>query len=297
MMMRVKKTARGLVLSLLVLQLTACSLTSQQLKDTGSYGSSTRVLGEFSQTEFTTLRSELTAMNQMLFTLDKKRRVQDADFSRNVRAGDIQLRIAAAEALAAYGELISGLVSKDRSDELEDAAESFAENTAAVLGDDFDDDKEEALAKAVENLGGLWLSYRRSQALKTIIPRYQPEVARLADYLAADLTLADGGQGLMKACQQTAGRLKNASYRVLNAGDEYSYAEREVAVRALVMAEEALERSQRIGAQAGKTLSALKKANSHISQVLEEKEYARDDISGYAQDIRDLVKIYRAFAQ
>ncbi|MAD45318.1 MAG: hypothetical protein CMI02_05510 [Oceanospirillaceae bacterium] len=288
---------RILVVLFLLATLTACSaLTQSQQKATHTYASATATLGQFSAAELARLRQDIITMNASRFALRKDKKVVHADFDRMVAADDTNVRLSAARALSSYGELLNALLSEDPAQALEDAAEKLADHTAFALGENFDKDKQSALQSVVENIGAVWVERQRAQALKTIIRDYQPAVQALADLLANDLTLDGERRGFMHAYQSAAKSLKNESYRVINHGDAHSYADRKVAVDALLMAEQALQRGQAISQAAGASLQALRTSDDELLKVLSEKDYGYADIRDYARQIRDLVKAYNALA-
>ncbi|MAK91729.1 MAG: hypothetical protein CMI13_10905 [Oleibacter sp.] len=295
------KTLRGLFLLIVCGMVSACSaLTSSQQKATHSYATSTMELGQFSAAEFSRIQQDIVQMNALRFALQRDKKVKDADFYRTVQPADISSRIAAADALAAYGLLLSTLLSEDPADDLEDAAEKFADHSAFALGDDFDEYKQKAVKSLVEKIGSFWIERERAKALTVIISDYQPVVDQLAGLLAQDLTLAKAGSGtepgLLYAYQSVAKSLKNQAWPIVNGGENYNYAERKVAVDALLTAEQAMMRIESLSVASDKVLTGLQQSNAIIVQVLKDKDYAFSDIKAYAKDIRDLARIYRSLA-
>lgn len=288
--------SRRLPVLFLCLMVTACSsLTVSQQKATKTYARATTTLGQFGETEFTGLRSGIISMNQMRFVLRKDQGMQQADFYITAGLNDVNARVTAARALASYGELLQSLLSKDVSDDLDDAAATFADNAASALGDEFGDDKKSAIQTLVEGLGSFWVERERGKALKAIITDYQPTVKQLVQLLENDLTL-DGKSGMMRAYLSAARALKNESYTIVNAGDEYSYADRNIAAAALLQAMQAQEHVDEIVPRASQALQALRQSNDALVRVLDDKNYATGDIKEYAKQIRDLVKVYNALS-
>ena len=90
--------------------------------------------------------------------------------------------------------------------------------------------------------------------------------------------------------------LKNQAWLIVNGGENYNYAERKVAVDALLTAEQAMMRIKSLSAASDKVLTGLQQSNAIIVQVLKDKDYTFNDIKAYAKDIRDLARIYRSLA-
>lgn len=288
---------RCLALSAVVMALVACShLTGSQQKSTRSYAKATALLGNFSEAEFSRLRRDIIALRSSRFALRNSKKVAEADFFNLVYGTELSQRLSAAAALAAYGELLQALVREDIEDDLEDVAEKLADHTAVVLGDDFNDRQQKGLQQLVEGLGNFWVERKRAQAITEIVSRYQPVVAQLTALLATDLTLEGQQRGLMQLYRSEAKSLRNDSYTIINSGARYSYAERKVAADALLQAEQALQRIQRLTPKADSALQALQRANRQILQILKDKHYQTRDIKDYARKIRDMVRVYNAFA-
>ena len=140
----------------------------------------------------------------------------------------------------------------------------------------------------------------QGEDVSVIISDYQPVVDQLAGLLAQDLTLAKAGSGtepgLLYAYQSVAKSLKNQAWPIVNGGENYNYAERKVAVDALLTAEQAMMRIESLSVASDKVLTGLQQSNAIIVQVLKDKDYAFSDIKAYAKDIRDLARIYRSLA-
>lgn len=278
------------------LLLSGCGLTVQQAAKTRSFGQNTAQVGAFGETEFVNIRDGIIEMNQALVVIDSSRTAGDMQFDRPTYAEPTAARVAASRALRRYGELLEKLTDEDRTDNLREVAEDLAANTAEALGDSLSDEREEAIGGVLSNVGSFWLDSRKARAIRQIVPAYQEPVEQLADLLAADLSIDDGAHGYLKAYQVTARRLGNVAGRLVNAGDRYSVLERERAVAAYTLSNQALLRSEQLDREAGKSLQQLKVANAELARLVEDSDYSTDDLKAYAKQVRSFVNLANVLA-
>ena len=286
------------VLSCLFLMVTisGCGLTNKQILQTQSFGTATINIGKLSEDEFINIRNGIIEMNQELLSIDNTKKANSLNFDRPPSAEATATRVAASKALKLYGNLLVKLVTEDRTENLQKVANSLIDNTSAALKKELSDEKKNAINKIIVGLGSFWIEKKKADAAKEIIPEYQQLVDKLAELLNNDLSLDDGSLGFLKAYDITAKRLKNASMRLVNAGDQYTVLERDRAVQALVMAEKAISRATEIGKKAKKTIASLKKANAELVKVIRNKKYSTADIKAYAKQMQELVNLYQVLA-
>jgi hypothetical protein len=281
----------------LAVVLSSCGLTANQIVKTQSFGSATASIGKLGEEEFVTIRNSIIDMNKELVVIDNTKTADSLVFDKPTYAEPTSKRVAASKALKLYGELLSKLVSEDRSENLQQAANSLLDNTSAALQQDLADDKKGAINKLIVGLGSFWVEKKKAAAVKAIIFAYQEPVNELADLLIQDFSLDDGGLGYLKAYETTAIRLKNASIRLVDAGGKYSVLERDRAVNGLVLAETAIARSKELSSKAKKSIEGLKKANAELVKVMSNQHYTSDDIKNYARQIQELVNIYQVLSK
>lgn len=287
---------RAISCVLLVAAISGCGLTKTQIIKTQSFGTATTNIGKFGEEEFVNIRNGIIEMNKELVSIDNTKKSSSLRFDRPASAEATATRVAASKALKLYGELLVKLVTEDRSENLQKVANSLLDNTATALKKDLSDDKKGAINKIIVGLGSYWIETKKADAAKEIIPQYQQPVDDLADLLSEDFSIDDGSLGFLKAYETTAKRLKNASIRLVNAGDRYSVLERDRAVQALVMAEKAISRATEISKKANKSIAGLKKANAELVKIIQEDKYSTDDIKAYAKQIQELVNMYQVLA-
>jgi hypothetical protein len=287
-----KKLVRILSCALVVALISGCGLTNNQIVKTQSFGAATASIGKLGEEEFVNIRNGIIEMNKELVSIDNTKTSNSLVFDKPTFAEPTSKRIAASKALKLYGELLVKLVTEDRSENLQKAANAFIDNTAVALNKELSDDNKGAINKIIVGLGSYWLDKKKADSAKEIVPAYQQPVDDLADLLREDFSLEDG-LGYLKAYETTAKRLKNASMRLVNAGNKYTVLERDRAVHAFVMAEKAIIRSTELSKKAKKSIGNLKKANTELVKVIGEQKYSTDDIKVYAKQIQELVNMYQ----
>lgn len=284
---------------LVAASLSGCGLTSEQIVKIQSFGTATENIGKLGEKEFINIRREIIEMNKMRVTIDNTKNASDFNFDKSTSAEGVARRVAAAKALKSYGNLLVKLSTEDRTANLKKTANSLINNTTEALNKDLSDDTKEAINKIIVGLGSFWVKEKKADAAKEIITTYEQPVNNLADLLAEDFSLdapRSLNEGYLNGYYATAILLKNESIDLLKEGDKYSILERERAMEALVLAENARSRSKEISKRAVEALGSLKKANSELVVVMKEDNYSRDDIKTYAKQIQELVNMFRVLS-
>jgi len=277
--------------------LSGCGLNSMQIVKTQSFGAATAQIGKLGENEFINIRNDIIKMNKTLVTIDHRKKAKSLVFDKPAYVEPTAKRVAASKALKLYGELLVKLVTEDRAANLQTAANALVENTTIALGKELSEDKKGALNKIIVGFGSFWLEKKKADAIKSIVPAYEQPINDLADLLSVDFSTEAGSLGYLKAYETTAKRLKNASMRLVNAGDKYNVVEREHAVKALVMAELALNKASEIGKRAQLAIASLKTANSQLVKIMSEQGFHKDEIKNYAKQVQDLSNIYKILAR
>lgn len=282
-------------LSIIVL-LSGCGLTNDQIVKTQSFGAATANIGTLGEEEFVNIRNSIIEMNKELVSIDNTKTSDSLIFDKPTYAEPTSKRVAASKALKLYGELLTKLVSEDRSQNLQSSTNALLDNTSAALGKDLSEEKKGAFDNIIAGLGSFWVDKKKAEAVKTIVSAYQQPVNDLADLLSADFSLDEGALGYLKAYESTAQRLKNTSMRLVNAGNKYSVFERDRAVQAYVISEMAITRANELSKKAKIAIDGLKKANTELVKVMNNPKYNTDDIKSYAKQIQEFVNMYRVLS-
>src|SRR6185369_15773670 len=99
----------------------------------------------------------------------------------------VMARTQAANALGAYGALLQALVDDTQEKELQTAADRFVASVKGLPGTErnLSDTQLASIGKLVQVGGSLVIEAKKKDAIRTIIPKANPQVATLCDLLAA----------------------------------------------------------------------------------------------------------------
>lgn len=283
---------RFMMYCFILVSICSCGLTGKQIVKTQSFGSATANVGKIGEEEFVNIRNDIIEMNKLLVSIDNTKKANSLDFDKPTFLEPTSKRVAASKALKLYGELLVELVTEDRSENLQKAANALIDNTTSALGKDLSDDKKGAINKIIVGLGSFWIESKKADAVKEIIPLFEKPVNDLADLLIVDFSLDEGSLGFLKAYETTASRLKNAAMRLINAGDKYTMSERDRAVEALVLSEMAIKKSSELSKKAKSAIGGLKKANTELVKIIGDKVYTTDEIKEYAKQVQELLNMF-----
>lgn len=272
--------------------LTGCGLTRQEIKSTQSFGTATTQIGAFGEAEFVNIRNEIIEMNTHLIAIDNTKTSKNLVLDKPTYIEPTAVRVSASKALMLYGELLVRLVTEDRSENLQKASTNLIDNTEAAIGSDFTEDQRNAISQLIVGLGSFWVDKKKADAAREIIPKFSDAVNDLADLLAKDFSIEPGAEGYLMAYKTTAQRLKTAAIKLVNSGSKYSVLERDRGVEAYVLAEKAIGNAKALNKKGKDAISALKKANTQLVNIVENQEYSLDDIKDFGKKIKVLSSVY-----
>lgn len=284
-----------LILQLCVVIQGGCGLARNQIEPVHAFGGATATLGGLGEQEFAAIRNGIIEMNAALLALDRTKTTSNLTLDAPTSMTATAKRVAASRALRNYGELLLGLASAEPAADLQKSAQTLAESADEALGGEWSGEQREAVRDIVTAGGSFFLDRKKAGAVRRIVPAYAKPVEALASMLAADFSLDE--DGFLRAYENVARRLKNAAIRVINSGGKYSLSERETAVRAWRMAEAALERANGLSGRFGVAIGNLREANRAMVKAVADRDYDRDEIKGYAKQIRELADAYSVLAE
>lgn len=188
-------------------------------------------------------------------------------------------RMAAANALAQYGEALTALARQDRSPEAAAAFSGLIDSTLAATG----------LALPVAPLRALGdelaerhFLQRKLTQVKTLMRLYQPAVDQLTELLVEDFS--PEGSGYMALFLTSAAELRlHARQRLTDS--QVTASQRRDALAALEMAEQAREQGETLGHQLVEMLTELRSAQHATLLQLEEGGETRPALAHFRQGV------------
>jgi hypothetical protein len=306
-----KNLVRIAFIVLVVALVSGCGLTNNQIVKTQAFGAATADIGKLGEEEFINIRNGIIEMNKERVSIDNTKTSKDMIFDKPTYAEDTSKRIAACKALKLYGEVLVKLVTEDRSENLQKAANALIDNTTVALNKDLSDEQKGAINKIIVGLGSFWVDKKKADAAKEIIPAFKQPVDDLAELLRVDFSLPEDSKdvssedvssedvtlGYLNAYNTTAKRLRLASMKLVNAGNRYTVLERDRAVHAFEIATEAINRAQALAKTGKNAIDSLKKANAELVKVIGKQEYSTEDIKNYAKQVQELVNMFQVLTK
>jgi hypothetical protein len=288
------RRAVSLVVALVLL--TGCALSARQKAAVGQFSESATTLGDVTSSQLKAMRDGTVEMTKQRLLLAGKSRDPNlgdqTSLDRGFEVGRVETVSGAAQALAAYGKSLSALVNDSQSAELQAASRDLVASLGRVpeAKDKLSDKQLEAIGTAVQEVGGLWVEWKRKEAVTTIVREARPAVDRLCDLLARDFAPGTGWVALQ--LQVIEAPLIAEATNVLYDGRTYDERKRASAAIDLVHGNR-MQRTE-VLKRVTDAATAMKKANAALAQAVESSAWSAQDIQAFAeraQSLRAAVKI------
>jgi hypothetical protein len=287
---------RAFALTVALLLLTGCALSSRQKAAVSQFSDSAATLGDVTSSQLKAMRDgtiEMTKQRLLLAGRSRDPNLGDqTSLDRGFEVGRVETVSGAAQALAAYGKSLSALVNDSQSAELQAASRDLVASLGRVpeAKDKLSDKQLEAIGTAVQEVGGLWVEWKRKEAVTTIVREARPAVDRLCDLLARDFAPGTGWVALQ--LQVIEAPLIAEATNVLYDGRTYDERKRASAAIDLVHGNR-MQRTE-VLKRVTDAATAMKKANAALAQAVESSAWSAQDIQAFAeraQSLRAAVKI------
>ena len=261
---------RLMIILILCLFNSGCGLNAVQRESVTRFASASTGLGKFSAKELTAWRDITIQMNSKDIAMGGIGKLNDLDGAFN--PDDVQARIHAAQALTAYGHLLSSLVGSNNG-ELKNAALQFEDSIKGVSDKNLSNNQLDILGSVVYNIGGLFVEWQKAKALKEIVLQTKPDIDKLCDLLITDFD--PRALNLAQAIANTSNRLKGDADITLSASSNIQ--DKLIAIDAYKLADEQKSRLKKIAAYVVETLKVLKSANTELANALENDSETLDE--------------------
>ena len=280
------------VLTLVVLLgiLPGCALTAKQKATVSQFSDSAATLGNVTSSELKAMRDGTVKMTIERLLLGGKSKDSNLGDQTSLDRGFDLKRVetvsGATRALAAYGKSLAALVDDTQSAELKAASNEFVASLGRVptAKERLSDKQLEAIGTVIQEVGGLWIEWKRKQAVTTIVKESRQAVDHLCDLLIRDF---DPGNGwVAKQLQVVEDPLMAEATNGLYDGRTYN--DRKIALEAFRLAHGSRMRRTEVLKRVTDGATAMKKANSALSQAVENSAWSIQDIQDFAQRARSL---------
>jgi hypothetical protein len=287
---------RAFSLAVALLLLTGCALSARQKAAVSQFSDSAATLGDVTSSQLKAMRDGTVEMTMQRLLLAGKSRDPNlgdqTSLDRGFEVTRVETVSGAAQALAAYGKSLAALVDDSQSAELQAASRDLVASLGRVpeAKEKLSDKQLEAIGTVVQEVGGLWVEWKRKEAVTTIVREARPAVDRLCDLLARDFAPGTGWVALQ--LQVIEDPLIAEATNVLY--DGRSYDERKRASDAIDLVHGNRMRRTEVLKRVTDAAGAMKKANAALAQAVESSAWSAQDIQAFAeraQSLRAAVKI------
>jgi hypothetical protein len=287
---------RALSLAAALLLLTGCALSASQRAAVSQFSDSAATLGDVTSSQLKAMRDgtvEMTKQRLLLAGRSRDPNLGDqTSLDRGFEVSRVETVSGAAQALAAYGKSLAALVNDSQSAELQAASRDLVASLGRVpeAKEKLSDNQLEAIGTVVQEVGGLWVEWKRKEAVTTIVREARPAVDRLCDLLVRDFAPGTGWVALQLQVIEDPliAEATNALY------DGRTFDERKRASDAIDLVHGNRMRRTEVLKRVTDAAAGMKKANAALAQAVESAAWSTQDIQAFAeraQSLRAAVKI------
>lgn len=279
------------ILVFVVAILAGCAgLTAEQKAAVSQFSGAAVTLGEVTSSELTVMRDNTIRMNTERLLLGGKSKHPNlgdqSSLDRGFEVERVETVSGATRALAAYGKSLAALVDDTQSADLKAASNELVANLGRVpmAKDHLSDKQLQTIGTVVEEVSGLWIEWKRKEAVATIVENAKGAVETLCDLLIRDFDLKTGWIALQLQVIESPlmAEATNALY------DGRTYNDRKTALEAFRLAHNSRMSRTQVLQRVTEAASAMKAANRALVAAIENKEWSFQDIQDFAQKAMSL---------
>lgn len=281
---------RLLTLAALLATFAGCALTAEQRAAVSQFSGSAATLGDVTSSELIAMRDDTVKMTIERLLLGGKSKEQNlgdqTSLDRGFDVERVETVSGATQALAAYGKSLAALVDDTQSPELKTASNEFVASLGRVptAKEHLSDAQLGAIGTAVQEVGGLWIEWKRKQAVTTIVKNSKDAVEHLCDLLVRDFDPEKGW--VAKQLQVIEAPLMAEATNGLYRGTTYD--DRKTALEAFRLAHDSQMRRTQVLGRVTDAATAMKTANSALANAVANSAWSFQDIQDFAQKARSL---------
>jgi hypothetical protein len=279
-----------LALGLMLCFGSGCALTAKQKAAISQFSDSAATLGDVTSSELKAMRDgtvNMTIERLLLSGKSKDPNLGDqTSLDRGFELKRVETVSGATQALAAYGKTLTALVDDTQSAELNDASHEFVASLGRVpeARKRLTDEQLEAIGSAIQEVGTLWVDWKRKQAVTTIVKESQQAVDHLCDLLIRDFDPKRGWVALQLQVIEDPliAEATNALY------DGRNYNDRKIALEAFRLAHGNRMRRTEVLTRVVDAAVAMKQANIALARAVDHPGLSIQDIRSFAERARSL---------
>jgi len=329
---------RNLIFLVLGLLLAGCGMTRGQKAQISEFATSTSTAVDASVEQMISIRAQVIEIHKERIIMGDLQVTDKADLDKTLEADKVAKQVAAMRLLQDYANSLNALATNDQSEAISKSVTHLATSAAAATNAykneanmiTVSDEQKKAAAGIAATIGGWYIEKQKKEAIKTIVDKYSPLVAKLAEVIEQDLSLIGnspcwpefrGGAALGTKpindkkksgtldifCTQ-ADSLREHSLELLRCpviyqkGHNSAYcatvttAIRERALNDYLKMNHDMDDVASFSKKAAELIQKMHVANSQLSKVLEDDKFTADDIKAHATAIKELVTMIEVLA-
>jgi len=278
------------ILGLILTFGTGCALSAKQKAAIHQFSDSAATLGDVTSSELQAMRNgavKMTIERLLLGGKSKDPNLGDqTSLDRGFELSRLEAVAGATQTLAAYGKTLSALVDNTQAGDLNAASQEFVASLGRVSEAHMrlTDEQLEEIGTAIQEVGTLWIEWKRKRAVTTIVKGSQGAVDHLCDLLIRDFDPKKGWVALQLHVIEDPllAESTNALY------DGGTYSEREIALDAFRLAHGSKMRRTEILTRVVDAALAMKQANRAVVGAINGPGWSTQDIRVFAERARSL---------
>jgi hypothetical protein len=290
--MTIVKPLYGAAFTLLAfLILPGCSffggLSQQQKAAVAHFGKTSAAISNSVPPELASMRNRTVRMRidelSVIYPVPQKWPTY-RDLDKDFEPSTLQARVAAAQALAAYGNLLEALATSSDSSALKQAVGNFRGSVSSLTQRSLSVQELDGISQAVEVVAGIYIESRRAEALKTIVEETRKQTTALCTLLAADFD--PNGGNLMSAVKLAASRLEvDADAQIKKSPHAQNYG---ALIRLYWEGSENRDYAETVGQRMLTAINRIKEANDDLFQALQAPEFAFKSPADLEADVKEI---------
>ncbi len=264
-------------------------LSQQQKAAVATFGNSTATISTSVPQELTSMRNRTIQMRiDELSVIDSvpKEWPDYQHLDKDFEPSTLQQRGAAAQVLAAYGNLLEKLTTSSDSSDLNQAVANFQGSVSALTQKSLSTQQLDAVGEAVRAVAGIYVERKRAEALKTIVVSVHDQTNALCNLLVADFD--PNGGNLMSAVNLAAGRLKKDADGRLKEARGSLPQEHGALVKLYWEGSQNKDYAEKVGKSMVAAIEQIQKANDELLKALRAPEFAFESPAELEADVKEI---------
>lgn len=270
--------------------LSGCGLTPVQQEAVSRFAKASGAIGEISASSFSQSRDAVIKMNVMSIAVNGTGDIKNLDGPLD--PDRIFQRISATTSLKSYGELLLALAENTQEAELKEASNNFVDSFKSVSNKKLTDEQLESLGIIVREIGGLFVEYKKAQAIRKIVLETEDDVQLICTLLENEFDKHYPATAM--AFDDAIKRLRVDSNIALS--EEKGIQNRLIAIEAYQLAITNKEKLDDLAKRIKSLVSSLKKANTQLVGAIKNESHSISDIRAMGAQFKELSDAIRVFS-